>query len=463
MKRNSRQKTYYICTSCGAKFLKWQGQCFKCGQWGSLKEVIPAESELPTNLILPSGLRPFSLKDISEDDIKLFSSGSEIFDNFLGRGMAAGSVILLGGEPGVGKSTFLMQLMSGFLDLGQKALYVSGEESLIQLKMRADRLGVDKEEFKILCTHNLYDILAVINSETPPSFIIIDSIQTIKSPDVQGIMGGISQIKEVASKLYEEVKTRDIVLLLVSHINKDGQIAGPKVLEHVVDVVLYMQGDRLSSYRILKITKNRFGPCNNILVLEMGDEGLKIVKDPSTFFLTTRDVKASGSALVMAMEGQRPLVIEVQALVTRSFSSNLRRTAVGIDLNRLYLLLAILEKRLGLKFSEMDVYVKIGAGIKITDPAMDLGVCSALTSSYFDVPVPEKAVFWGEVDLNGFIRPSFGEEKRVAQAINLNFSPIICPNSKYVIKRKISSISSITNIRELAHLQFLRKRQRENA
>ncbi len=455
LKKNSKERYHYECSSCGARFLKWQGQCSKCGEWGTLEEIRTTNSSMSGGTIPHTDPNLLSLQEISKEHIKVFSSGSESFDGFLGQGMAAGSVILLGGEPGVGKSTFLMQLMAGFLSSGQRGVYVSGEESPVQLKIRAERLGIQDPEFRVLNTHDLYDIFGVIRSKKPPQFMIIDSIQTIKSPDVPGIIGGVSQIKEVASRLYEEVKHRDIVLILVSHITKDGQIAGPKVLEHVVDVVLYMEGDRLSSYRILKITKNRFGPCNNILVLEMGNRGLKIVKDPSTFFLTTRDTNAPGSALIMAMEGQRPLVIEVQALVSRSFGQNPRRTSVGIDLNRLYLLLAILEKRLGLKFSEMDVYVKIGAGIKITDPAIDLGVCSAILSSYFDVPVPEKAVFWGEVDLSGFVRPSFGEEKRLSQAINLNFSPIICPSSKHIkVISPNKGISVIKNICELRNHAF---------
>ncbi len=371
--------------------------------------------------------------------------------------MISGSVILFAGEPGVGKSTFLMQLLSGFLKKGGRGLYVSGEESAVQLKLRADRLEIHNPNFSILCTHDLSPILSVIRSETHPNFIVIDSIQTIKAHDVPGIMGGVSQIKEISLRLYEEVKNRDMVLIIVSHITKDGQIAGPKVLEHVVDVVLYMEGDKLSSHRILKITKNRFGPSNNILVLEMGEKGLKIVKDPSTFFLTTRDPSAPGSSLVMAMEGKRPFIIEVQALVSKSYSQTPRRTSLGIDLNRLYLLIAILEKRLGLKFFEKDVYVKISAGIKITDPAIDLGICAALLSSYFDVPVPEKAIFWGEVDLNGFIRPSFGEEKRLTQAQMLNFSPIVSPFSKDIKNLDKKTISPLGNIRELTKLRFLKK------
>ena len=450
------KKKGYICSFCGARFIKWQGQCSRCGHWGTLEEI---KESSPKNDLTPplSEIVPVSLKEISKENIKFLSSGSTIFDQFLGKGMVAGSVILFAGEPGVGKSTFLMQLLSGFIKSGLKGLYVSGEESLYQLKLRADRLGICDEKFKLLCTQDLSPIISIMRDKNSPNFIVIDSIQTIKSPQTSGSVGGVSQIKEVASKLYEEAKKKEIVVLIVSHITKEGQIAGPKLLEHMVDVVLYMEGDRLSSYRLLKITKNRFGPSNNILVLEMESEGLKIVKDPSTFFLTSRDLSASGSSLVMAMEGKRPFVIEIQALVTKGFGQNPRRTALGIDLNRLYLLIAILEKRLALRFYEMDVYVKISAGIKISDPAMDLGICSALISSYFDIPVPDRAIFWGEVDLNGFIRPSFGEEKRLSQANNLNFSKIICPRSKYVAEYPKDKIFCLSNIKELTSLQFYNK------
>ena len=450
-------KKGYVCSFCGARFVKWQGQCSRCGRWGTLEEIkdLSKKDELTTTPEVQ--IAPISLKEISKDNIKFLSSGSSIFDHFLGRGMVAGSVILLAGEPGVGKSTFLMQLLSGFIKSGLSGLYVSGEESLYQLKLRADRLGICDNKFKLLYTQDLGPIISIMREKNRPDFIVIDSIQTIKSPEASGIMGGVSQIKEVASTLYEEAKKKDIVVLLVSHITKEGQIAGPKLLEHMVDVVLYMEGDKLSSYRVLKITKNRFGPSNNILVLEMETGGLKIVKDPSTFFLTSRDSTSSGSSLVMAMEGKRPLVIEIQALVTKGFGQNPRRTALGIDLNRLYLLIAILEKRLALRFYEMDVYVKISAGIKISDPAMDLGICSALISSYFDIPVPDRSVFWGEVDLNGFIRPSFGEDRRLLQANNLNFSKIICPRSKYVDDYPKEKIYCLTNIKELTSLQFSKK------
>lgn len=449
------RKSKYVCSNCNAQFLKWLGQCPRCGQWGTVKEKSEEKNNWSYS-IKEASVAPISICNISQDSLKAFSSGSDSFDNFLGNGMTQGSVILFAGEPGVGKSTFLMQLLAGFVTKGGTGLYISGEESINQLKLRGDRLNISHNDFLILCTHNLDDVISIIRSHNCPQLIILDSIQTIKSPDIPGIMGGVSQIKEATGRLYEEVKNKDVVLILVSHITKEGQIAGPKALEHMVDVVLYMEGDRLSSYRILKITKNRFGPCNNILVLEMGDKGLKIVKDPSTFFLTTRDTNASGSSLTMVMEGQRPLIIEVQALVSKSFAQNPRRTSLGVDINRIYLLLAILEKRLGLRLGDMDVYVKIGAGIKITDPGVDLGVLAAIISSYFDIPLPERAIFWGEVDLNGHIRSTFGEEKKLTQATTLKFSPIVCPNTHHVKKIKTKDINPITNLQDLTKISFLK-------
>ncbi len=453
-------KTRYRCTNCNAQFLKWLGQCPRCGKWGTIKEI-DEENKSDSLIKKETYVNPILISEISQEKLKIFSSGSESFDNFLGNGMVQGSVILFAGEPGVGKSTFLMQLIAGFVGRGHTGLYISGEESIHQIKLRCERLKI-QNDFHILCTQNLDDVISIIRSKNCPELIVIDSIQTIKCPDIPGIIGGVSQIKEATGRLYEEVKNRDAVLILVSHITKDGQIAGPKALEHMVDVVLYVEGDRISSYRILKITKNRFGPCNNILVLEMGEKGLKIVKDPSTFFLTTRDSKASGSSLTMAMEGQRPLVIEVQALVTKSFSPNPRRTSLGVDINRIYLLLAILEKRLGLRLSEMDVYVKIGAGIKITDPGIDLGLISAIISSYFDIPLPESAIFWGEVDLNGHVRSTFGEEKKLAQATTLKFSPIVCPNSPPLKKIAQKDINPITNIYELTRFNFLQSKSKSH-
>ncbi len=440
------KKGGYICTNCGASFVRWQGQCTRCGQWGTLEEV----REEKTHKRSPLGgeeKRAYSISEIEQDTLLILSSGSSSVDSFLGRGLVAGSILLLGGEPGVGKSTFLLQLVGGFLGQGHRALYVSGEESLPQLKDRAQRLGITSPYLLLMNTSSLGDVIEEMRKSPSPHLVVVDSIQTMRAPHIQGMCGGVAQMRECASSLYEEAKTTNTVLILVSHITKEGYIAGPKLLEHMVDVVLYMEGDRLTPLRVLKIEKNRFGPSGNILLLEMGERGLRIVNDPSTFFLRTRDSSSSGSALAMVMEGERPFVIEVQALVAPSRLSSPRRTSLGIDVNRLHLLLAILEKRLGIGLSNMDVYVKVGAGIKIGEPGMDLGLCAALLSSYLDRPLPSGALLWGEVDLNGQVRSVRGEEKRLSQALSLGFYPIICPPP--ASKKKMETLSPIKAIQQL--------------
>ncbi len=442
------KKKSYICASCGASFLKWQGRCPRCGEWGTVEEIDQNLQGGKKRRDESGEKKVFSLDQITNHSLLTLSSGSSSLDSFLGKGLVAGSVILLGGEPGVGKSTFLLQLVGGFLKKNQRALYVSGEESLPQLKHRADRLEIHNSSLLFMNTTSVEEIINILEEKTPPPLVIIDSIQTIKSSSLQGIPGGVSQIRECASLLYEKAKKNNITLLLVSHITKEGYIAGPKLLEHMVDVVLYLEGDRLTPLRILKIEKNRFGPSHNILLLEMGEKGLQIVSDPSTFFLTSRNPSSSGSALAMVMEGQRPFVIEVQALVVPSHLSSPRRTSLGIDINRLHLLLAILEKRLGVGLSKMDVYAKVGAGIKIGEPGMDLGLCAAILSSYFDRPLPPRSVLWGEVDINGQIRGVRGEEKRLSQASSLKFHPILCPNIRRG-EKSCPYINEIKNIQEL--------------
>ncbi len=439
----------YICSNCGASFLRWQGRCSRCGEWGTLEEIKKEPGEGKKKK-LRREKKIFSLSEINHQSLFTFSSGSSSLDAFLGRGLVAGSVLLLGGEPGVGKSTLLLQLLGGFIKEDRKALYISGEESIHQLKDRAERLNINSPHLFLMNSVSVEEIIGVLEEREPPPLVIIDSIQTIKSGSTHAIAGGVGQIRECASLLYEKAKENNITLILVSHITKEGYIAGPKLLEHMVDVVLYMEGDKLTPLRTLKIEKNRFGPSHNILLLEMGEQGLQIVKDPSTFFLTSRDSSSSGSALVIVIEGQRPFVIEVQALVVPSHLSSPRRTSLGIDINRLHLLLGILEKRLGIGLSKMDVYAKVGAGIKIGEPGMDLGLCAALLSSYFDRPLPPRSVLWGEVDINGQIRQVMGEEKRISQASSLKFSPILCPPMRK--GEKTSSIKEIRNIQQLPML-----------
>jgi len=288
-------------------------------------------------------------------------------------------------------------------------------------------LGYLNRGLLVLSTRQVEDILEIIESPDRPRLVIIDSIQTMVSAQADGIAGSVAQIKAASSLLLEYGKRNDVALILVGHVTKEGQIAGPKLLEHMVDTVLYMEGDKQVFYRMVRVVKNRFGPADMVMVLQMNEQGLQIIHDPSTFFLEARDPSLSGSALLVAMEGQRPFVVEVQALVSRSFFPMPRRTALGFDNNRLHLLVALLEKKLHLSLGDMDIYAKVGGGLKLQEPSLDLGIVAAVLSSYFDTTLPEKSVFWGEVDLSGQIRPVFGQDTRIKQARQLGYAPIVCP------------------------------------
>ena len=419
-----KHKVSYTCRSCQATLRQWQGQCPHCQEWGT---VVALQDDPGPRGEPGQVLEPVVLGNLSADQSQGVSTGSRTVDELLGQGIMPGSALLLGGEPGVGKSTFLLQLLGSICAKGQKALYVSGEESLAQLRKRAERLAVLDSGLMALNSQRVEDVVAAIRAGSPPAVVVVDSVQTMTSAEVDGIPGSVSQVRSSASRLVEEGKKRDVALVLVGHVTKEGQIAGPKLLEHMVDAVLYMEGDKEHLFRMLRVVKNRFGPASNMLVLKMVDKGLQIVRDPSTFFLQARDPALSGTAVVMALEGQRPFAVEVQALVTRSYLTMPRRTALGVDTNRLNLLLAIMEKKLHLNLGQTDIYAKIGGGLKLEEPSLDLALVAAVLSSFYDRPLPEKGVFWGEVDLSGQVRPVMGHEVRLRQARQLGYDPIFCP------------------------------------
>jgi DNA repair protein RadA/Sms len=356
-----------------------------------------------------------------------FSSELSGLDGILGSGFVPGGVILLGGEPGIGKSTLLLQVAASMERSGKGVIYVSGEESLSQIRSRAERLGMLGGRLTALASNQAEDILACM--EDNPALIIVDSVQTMISSKAEGLPGSVSQVRAVATALTERAKQTGVTVILVGHVTKDGQIAGPKLLEHMVDTVLYLEGDKEHLFRILRVVKNRFGPSNEILLFEMREKGMSVIEDPSTFFLQARDTALSGTALVMSMESQRPFVVEVQALVTKTFLAFPRRTALGFDANRLHLLIAVMEKRLQISLGQVDVYAKVGGGLRMKDPGLDLGIVAAILSSFYDRPLPEGAVFWGEVDLNGQIRPVTGHEVRLRQAANLGYAPMVHPKT----------------------------------
>ncbi len=423
-----KKKELYVCSSCGATSPTWRGQCSKCGEWNTLAaHSVSAKRGGTARSSQVGGGVTVLLAEHPDEHVQALPTGMPGLDRVLGKGLAPGGAILLGGEPGIGKSTLLLQLAGKLSEAGKTAVYVSGEESLSQLKARAARLGCLGGGLRALSGTDASDALDILTSREAPELLVLDSVQTMTSPSAEGAAGSVGQVRAVASELIEAAKKTHTTLFLVGHVTKDGQIAGPKLLEHMVDTVLYIEGERRHLYRILRVLKNRFGPTDELLVLQMMEKGLEIVPDPSTFFLGDRDETVSGSAVVMGVEGQRPFAVEMQALAARSYLAIPRRTALGLDLNRLHLLLAVLEKRLGLNLGQSDIYAKIGGGLRMQDPGLDLGLVAAVLSSFYDRALPPGAVFWGEVDLNGRIRPVAGHEVRLKQAKRLGYGPLFFP------------------------------------
>lgn len=441
-------KETYICSSCGSESLQWKGQCPNCKEWNTLEAVQVKKTAASANKIVKSN-KIIQLQDVCLDNHESFGSGMQALDKILGSGIVPGSAILVGGEPGIGKSTLLLQL-AGAVASGSHmqnnvcithgkphtVLYASGEESLPQIKARAERLGVLHENLFALSTSRVQDITDTVESAAP-ALLIVDSVQMLSSDTADGLPGNVSQVKACAAELVETCKKHSTALILVGHVTKDGDLAGPRLLEHLVDTVISLEGDRKQVFRLLRVLKNRFGPNQELLVFQMKQKGLEVVEDPSTFFLGARDSTLSGTAIVMAADGQRPFAVEIQALATKTYLSIPRRTGLGFDVNRLHLLLAVLEKRLRLNFGQVDIYAKVGGGMRLQEPGLDLALVAAVLSSFYDIPLPERAVFWGEVDLNGQIRPVSGHSIRLNQATKLGYAPIFCPleeNSPYHVR-----------------------------
>ena len=427
----AKTREVFICSTCGAQTLQWRGQCPGCHEWNTLQAAAQprtASSRAPAASRHPSAARPQPLQDVCDSGHTPYASGIEALDRVLGRGLVPGAALLVGGEPGIGKSTLLLQVAGLVARQGRDVLYASGEESLPQIKARGQRLDVLHERLLALATSRVEEVIAAVDSH-PPALLVVDSVQTLTSLEADGLPGNVSQVRAVATALLECCRRTGTTLILVGHVTKDGVLAGPRMLEHMVDTVIAVEGDRRQLFRLLRVFKNRFGPNEELLVFRMGQRGMEVIDDPSTFFLGARDPELSGTAVVMAVDGQRPLAVEVQALVARTFLSIPRRAALGFDANRLHLLLAVLEKRLKLNFGQVDSYAKVGGGMKLQEPGLDLALVAAVLSSYYDVPLPEKCVLWGEVDLNGQIRPVAAQELRLRQAQRLGFSPILHPGA----------------------------------
>lgn len=424
-------KTAYVCSDCGAEYSKWMGQCKECYAWNTISEIrlVSAKESKKNNRFSgyageTSG-KVQALSEISLQEVPRFSSGFNELDRVLGGGVVPGSAILIGGHPGAGKSTLLLQVMCG-LSKEIPTLYVTGEESLQQVAMRANRLGLPTERLKMLSETSVEHICNIADQEKP-QIMVIDSIQVMHLSDIQSSPGSVSQVRECASFLTRYAKTRQVAIIMVGHVTKDGTLAGPKVLEHAIDASLLLEGESDSRYRTLRSQKNRFGAVNELGVFAMTEQGLREVKNPSAIFLSRSDEQVSGSSVVVLWEGTRPLLVEIQALVDHSMLANPRRVAVGLDHNRLSLLLAVLHRHGGLQMSDQDVFVNVVGGVKVTETSADLALILALISSFRNRPLPQDLVIFGEVGLAGEIRPVPSGQERISEAAKHGFKRAIVP------------------------------------
>lgn len=426
----AKAKTVFQCTECGGQALRWQGQCPGCGQWNTLVETLPAPEPGTTRRFVPlagDAGRLQKLAEIAPQQHFRISTGIEEFDRVLGGGLVAGGVVLIGGDPGIGKSTLLLQALAG-LAHAHSAVYVSGEESGEQVALRAQRLQLDCGALDMLPEVNLERILEVLRTHSP-RLAVIDSIQTVYSDAFQSAPGSVSQVRECAAQLTRYAKTSGCALVLVGHVTKDGALAGPRVLEHIVDTVLYFEGDTQSSFRLVRAIKNRFGAVNELGVFAMTDKGLRGVGNPSAIFLSQHDHDVSGSCVLVTQEGTRPLLVEVQALLDPASSGNPRRLSVGLEQNRLAMLLAVLHRHAGVMCGDQDVFVNAVGGVRIAEPAADLAVCMAIVSSLRNKPLRRDVAVFGEVGLAGEIRPAPRGQERLKEAAKLGFKLALVPKA----------------------------------
>lgn len=449
----AKKSTVFYCTSCGQEYSKWQGQCNGCKEWNTIVEQpesfkkITKTSSGAFNIMKTS--KPMKLKEISIDESHRISTGYNEFNRVLGGdGIVAGSIVLISGDPGIGKSTLLLQSCDALASEGP-VMYISGEESASQIKMRAERIGIQSEDLYIHSENDLNMIEAQIE-EIKPKVIIADSIQTIYRPDLDTSAGSVSQVKEVAAVFTNIAKTQGIAVFLVGHVNKEGSIAGPKILEHIVDTVLYFEGDKYASYRILRAMKNRFGSTNEIGVFEMNDVGFSEVDNPSGLFISEDEKSEPGCGITCLVEGTRPILAEVQSLVTETSYSNPKRTAKGIDFNRLSLIAAVLEKKAGLRLNNQDIYVNIVGGLETNEPSVDLSLVLVIASSLKDKSVKKGLVSLGEISLTGEIRPVNNIDNRISECIKMGFSKIAVPlaNKNKIKKHDGIEIIYVSNIRD---------------
>lgn len=449
----SKSNTIFVCSNCGNDSPKWLGKCPACGEWNTYYEekVVKEKSSGQRRI---SASETVKLNNVETSKYERYKTGYEELDRVLGGGLVQGSLVLLGGEPGIGKSTLIIQICDK-VNVNGPVLYVSGEESASQIKMRADRLNINNENIYFLGETSIELIDEAID-KIKPGLVIIDSIQTMYSDDISSAPGSVSQVRESTSKIMMMCKKQNITTIIIGHVTKDGAIAGPRVLEHMVDTVLYLEGERYFAYRVLRGVKNRFGSTNEIGLFEMRDIGMTEIDNPSEIMITERDDNPSGSVVVASIEGTRPMLIEIQALVTPTAFGMPRRTGIGIDYNRLALLMAVLEKRASLPLNNQDAYVNVVSGIRLDEPATDLGISLAIASSYKNIPLPKDLVAIGEIGLTGEIRTVNSLEKRVREADRMGFKTcIISENGKKQLKYKGNmNIIGVKNIRDALKTVF---------
>ena len=435
------KKSVYFCQNCGQEESKWLGQCPMCKEWNTFAEekVVSIKGQKSSG---EKQVQAVTLSSVTTDEDERMKTELVELDRVLGGGIVPGSLVLVGGDPGIGKSTLLLQVCQKLSAMNKKVLYISGEESLKQIKLRANRMGEFSENLYLLCETSLNLIQTAIEREKP-DVVVIDSIQTMYNEEIGSAPGSVSQVRESTNVFMQLAKGMNIAIFIVGHVTKEGTVAGPRVLEHMVDTVLYFEGDRHASYRILRGVKNRFGSTNEIGVFEMRKEGLVEVENPSEFMLSGKPENASGSVVACAMEGTRPMLMEIQALVCKSNFGMPRRTAAGIDYNRVNLLMAVLEKRVGLPLSGYDAYVNIAGGIRMNEPAVDLGIIMAVASSYKNRPVSEDTIVFGEVGLSGEVRAVTMPEQRVAEAKKLGFKVCVVPEVSLKSIGKVEGIEVI--------------------
>lgn len=450
----AKAKTVFFCKECGYESSKWLGQCPGCKGWDTFIEepVVSKSLSLATRKEIKE---PVLLSDVMAESEKRITSGIGELDRVLGGGIVPGSLVLVGGDPGIGKSTLLLQMCREIVRQGKKVIYISGEESGGQIKMRADRLGVLCGELLLLCETNLDQIEAVVYKHKP-DVVVIDSIQTMYKEEITSAPGSVSQVREATGTLMRMVKGTGITIFIIGHVTKEGMVAGPRVLEHMVDTVLYFEGDNQVSYRVLRAVKNRFGSTNEIGVFEMQNSGLKEVKNPSEYMLNGRPEGEPGSVITSSVEGTRPILVEVQALICRTNFNMPRRTAAGTDYNRVNLLMAVLEKRLNIQLGDCDAYVNVAGGMRITEPALDLAIVAAILSSYRNISIDSKTICFGEVGLTGEIRAVNMADQRVAEAAKMGFKTCILPkaNEKNVKAATGMKLIGVSNIQEV--MQYIK-------